>query len=148
MESDIATNEDVDNPNAANPNDESMGGSYDVMASFAKDDDIEMGDPVNATSSGINEEIRAYMDLPMESPSINILLWWAEKAPQFPILSRAARFILSIPASSAAPERNFSTAGYLVSDRRSSLSPSLVEDILVCHGNDEIFKKVAECNED
>lgn len=136
------------NPNSAESHNESMFGNYDVMASFAKDDDVDMEDPVNAVSSSISEEIRAYVDMPAESPSMNALNWWADKGLILLILSKAARFILSIPASSAAPERNFSTAGYVVSDRRSSLSPHTVEDILLCHGNDEIFKKVIGRNEE
>jgi hypothetical protein len=42
----------------------------------------------------------------------SILLWWKLKgAPTFPIMSRVARSVLCIPASSSKLESNFSDAG-------------------------------------
>jgi hypothetical protein len=47
-----------------------------------------------------------------------------------PNLSKVASQILTIPATSANVERSFSAAGQVISERRSSISPDLVDDIL------------------
>ncbi|BBN04075.1 hypothetical protein Mp_3g01670 [Marchantia polymorpha subsp. ruderalis] len=47
-----------------------------------------------------------------------ILLWWKSKASTWPILARAARSILAVPASSAMSENNFSDSGSTVSKKR------------------------------
>lgn len=114
------------------------------MASFAKDDDdVEFENVENTVMASINEEIRIYTGMKTESVTVNVLDWWAINSQQLPTLAKAARFILGIPASSAAPERNFSAADCVVTERRNALSPSTVEDILVCHGNADIKDKIA-----
>lgn len=119
-------------------------GTYDVMESFLKDDDweLEMNTTEQSVLASVNEEIRIYMDMKTEPVAVNVLKWWADNSAQLPTLSKAARFAFSIPASSAAPEREFSTANFVVDDRRSLLSPSNVEDTLICHGNDDLLKIV------
>jgi hypothetical protein len=55
--------------------------------------------------------------------------WWQEKTQQtsFPILSRLALDILSIPAMSADPERLFSSTKLVLSDLRNRLGMDIVE---------------------
>ena len=52
-------------------------------------------------------------------------------ASQFPVLSRLANGIFSIPASSASRERTFSLAGNSVTKKRSQLSSSTVDALMV-----------------
>ena len=63
--------------------------------------------------------------------------WWEKHASEFPNLSQIARIILAnaIPASSAASERDFSTAGFVIQERRTHLNPETVDDILFLHSN-------------
>jgi hypothetical protein len=58
----------------------------------------------------------------------DIQRWWIEERQKrdFPNLSRMALNILSIPAIAADPERLFSSAGLIVTDRRNYL---LIESI-------------------
>lgn len=74
----------------------------------------------------IKDEVEQYKLI--ENPGINcdVLKWWQEHEKELPLLSRLARSILAIPASSAATESNFSTAGYVLSPRRSQLNQDLL----------------------
>ncbi|KAF3840348.1 hypothetical protein F7725_019065 [Dissostichus mawsoni] len=78
--------------------------------------------------------VLAYIDFksPREE-NFDVLSWWKEHATRFPNVAQIACSILSIPASSAASERDFSTAGFVVSERRSQLKPGTVDDILFLH---------------
>lgn len=65
-----------------------------------------------------------------EMNSSDVLEFWSSMADSLPILAKVAFQILAIPASSASVERSFSAAGQVVSERRSNISPDLVNDIL------------------
>lgn len=64
-----------------------------------------------------------------------VLQWWFENAETFPSLARLARCILSIPATSAEPERRFSSAGNALRERRCSMSPITMSKTLFVHDN-------------
>ena len=51
-----------------------------------------------------------------------LLDWWSKREAEYPILSRAVKRILSIPASSAASERTFSITKHQTGPKRSSLT--------------------------
>ena len=59
---------------------------------------------------------------------------------KYPVLSKMAFDILSVPATSVASESTFSTSGRIISDYRSSLAPSQCR-ALVCY-NDWLHAKV------
>ena len=98
----------------------------------------ESGESEDSSSSDecTEDEVSAYTDFksPREE-NFDVLSWWKEHATRFPNVAHIARSILSIPASSAASERDFSTAGFVVSERRSQLKPATVDDILFLHSN-------------
>jgi len=58
------------------------------------------------------------------------LLFWKNYENKFPYLSKLARRLYSIPAISACIERQFSAGGLVLNERRSSLNPDTVNDIL------------------
>ncbi|CAF4039435.1 unnamed protein product [Rotaria sp. Silwood1] len=58
------------------------------------------------------------------------LQFWKDYQNQLPFLSKYARSIFSIPATTTNVEREFSTAGYVLNQRRSSLKPEEVDKIL------------------
>ena len=66
--------------------------------------------------------------------SSDILDWWKLNASNYPILSKMARDILTIPISTVISESAFSTSGRILDAFRSSLSPKTVE-ALVCSQN-------------
>lgn len=64
----------------------------------------------------------------------DILKWWQIHAGRYPILSKLARDILTIPISTVASESAFSAGGRVLDDYRSSLTKDTVE-MLVCGGD-------------
>ena len=77
------------------------------------------------------DEISQYLKLEHRETSANDLFgFWKAIANTLPNLSKVAAQILNIPATSANVERSFSVAEQIISERRSSISPDLVDDIL------------------
>ncbi|WVZ61995.1 hypothetical protein U9M48_011797 [Paspalum notatum var. saurae] len=109
--------------------------------------DIEMGttdnDPlatwdrhvtVRAQSGGeASLELESYLSkVPIRrSDRFNILTWWQMNSSEYPTLSRMARDMLAVPASTVASESAFSTGSRVLSDFRSRMTPETVE-ALVC----------------
>ena len=79
------------------------------------------------------DELSRYlaMDVPKRLLFGNPLNFWREYKEHYPVLSMLARQIHCIPASSSAVERCFSSAGYIVNERRTSLHPDQVDNIMV-----------------
>ena len=65
----------------------------------------------------------------------DILQWWKNNAQILPQLSIIAKQIFAVPASSAPSERCFSSAGFIIQERRSCLKPEIVDAILFLHNN-------------
>lgn len=77
----------------------------------------------------IQKEIQDYVDeiLQFEDPAdFEVLKWWNVHSGRFIHLPKFARFIHSIPASSASSERNFSTCGNIISEKRTNILPETV----------------------
>ncbi|CAF4086103.1 unnamed protein product [Rotaria sordida] len=79
-----------------------------------------------------NDELDKYLRMNIEDiyKQPNPLPFWKHHQHKFPCLSLLARRLFSIPVTSAAVERSFSAAGLAVTERRSSLDPDTVNDIL------------------
>ncbi len=78
------------------------------------------------------DEVQIYLNLTpsKEYDDRDLLGWWSQHEKTIPLLSRLARHVLSIPASS---KRVFSTAGRTLEERRTSLKPSTVDAIIFLH---------------
>ena len=81
----------------------------------------------------IRLEINHFEKIAKPDADSDPLKWWKLYSSQYPTLSLLAKKYLCISASSAASERVFSTAGQIVSKRRSSLKPNKV-NMLVFFG--------------
>nr|XP_027120371.1 zinc finger BED domain-containing protein RICESLEEPER 2-like [Coffea arabica] len=68
--------------------------------------------------------------------NLDVLAWWKGERLRFPILSRMAADILSVPITIVASESTFNAGGRVIDDRRASMSIETVQ-ILLC-GNDWI----------
>ncbi|CAF0780871.1 unnamed protein product [Didymodactylos carnosus] len=79
------------------------------------------------------DELDLYLALKVDKDRlpINPLEFWHENQRTYPILSKVARKIHSIPAATAAVERQFSSAGFVVTERRSSINPEQVDNVLL-----------------
>ena len=60
----------------------------------------------------------------------DILKFWKTMAKFLPSLTKLAFQVLPVPATSASVERSFSAAGQVVFERRSNISPDVVDDIV------------------
>ena len=63
------------------------------------------------------------------------LAWWKLNESYFPLLSRLAKRIMGIPATSVASERVFSTAGDIVTATRSTLRAENVDMLIFIKKN-------------
>ncbi|CAF1438083.1 unnamed protein product [Didymodactylos carnosus] len=79
------------------------------------------------------DELDVYLKLTVDSDILpeNPLKFWHENCATFPVLSKVARKIHSIPATTAAVERTFSAAGLVVTERRCNVNPSQADNILL-----------------
>ncbi|OJJ79077.1 hAT family dimerization domain-containing protein, partial [Aspergillus glaucus CBS 516.65] len=60
----------------------------------------------------------------------NVLDWWRDNAPCFPILSQMACDFLAVPASGVGVENLFSTAWDVCHYCRNRLAPETIEAIM------------------
>ena len=62
--------------------------------------------------------------------NFNILNWWKINSVKLSILSRMARDILAVPATTIASEAAFSVGGRVIDESRSCLLPEIVEALV------------------
>jgi len=99
--------------------------------------------PLNKSSSDIaDEEIALWrmrlQELPSHKNPLNELRRASSVVPWIALLGRK---VLAIPATSAAPERMFSSAGIIMTKKRSRLSCDHLEELIYLH---EVWPKVRE----
>ena len=92
-----------------------------------------------ATTLSIHENLAEELDKFCAEPNIsentNPFEWWAFNKTKYPFVAAVAREYLAIPATSVASERIFSKCGLVCSDRRASLSPQHVEQLVFLSHN-------------
>ena len=79
-------------------------------------------------------ELEGYLlaDTELFHGDVTILTWWKSNAvTRYPRLSRFARSILAIPATSVPSECTFSTSGRVISDYRSSPNAETVQALML-----------------
>ena len=95
------------------------------------DDDqtfISNSTATNHTMDELDKYLKMAIDDQYKVP--NPLIFWHHHQEKFPYLAKLARRLNSIPATSTCVERQFSAGGLLTSERRSSLNPDTVENVL------------------
>lgn len=81
----------------------------------------------------------------MEISSCNdLLLFYKEHSKVFPILTKIARRVFPVPASSASSERVFSVGSMICSAKRSKLLPQKVSDLMLLKLNSKVVAKFKE----
>ena len=95
-------------------------------------EDFESGNVSDEFDNESDDELSKYLEQKMDMESIddNPLTFWYENRFTYPILSRLARSIFSIPATTADVERQFSASGMMISSRRTRLNPEQVNNAL------------------
>ncbi|CAF3901464.1 unnamed protein product [Rotaria sp. Silwood1] len=114
----------------------------------SENDDCSDDDDVKSVEYSLpitkSDELNKYlsMKVDMKQYSFDILEFWQSNADEFPCLSRLAREIHSIPATSAVVERQFSIAGLAFSERRNSLDPEQLDNIICIRAIEKIKGKI------
>lgn len=103
-------------------------------------------EPSKSSFERIRGEIISYREediLPLDSEASDPLLWWKAREDKYPLLSKYAKQLLGIPATSVASERVFSTAGDVVTAQRACLSGDQVDMLVFLKHNiiipDDLF---------
>ncbi|CAF2710518.1 unnamed protein product [Rotaria sp. Silwood2] len=80
-----------------------------------------------------SDELDRYLNFEIDRSKLQSdpLPFWKEHQDKFPCLSRYARSIHSIPATSASVERQFSGAGLIINERRTNLKPEQLDNVLL-----------------
>lgn len=94
----------------------------------------------------LHNEIERYLTLRLslsegseESEGDRVLTWWRNNQASFPTVAKLAQVILSVPATSAEPERRFSIAGNILRERRCSMDPLTMSKTLFIHDNKHLL---------
>ena len=77
-------------------------------------------------------------------PDTDRMTWWEDNGATFPRLRKLARIILPVPISAAPSERNWSSAEYVSSGRRSSTSADTMEATLLVSSNVQTRAKLSD----
>lgn len=88
------------------------------------------------------DEIDRYLLFDIDkSQTIEPLPFWKNHQSKFPYLSKYARSVFSIPATTTNVEREFSTAGWILNERRTCLQPDTVDNILLVRSVEKSLRK-------
>jgi len=102
--------------------------------------DILLGEEVDDDSHDVCEdEVSQYFAEKVVPRDTNPLQWWQMNELRFKHLSKVARSILCVPATSTASERLFSTAGLTVTNLRSCLKPENVDAFVFLNKNFQLL---------
>ena len=78
----------------------------------------------------VEAELNAYTRVQQVPLDTDPLMWWKQHVQEFPRLARMARQHLTVPATSASPERLFSSVGLVKSDLWGSLLDRTLIDVM------------------
>ena len=103
------------------------------------DDDVNCDQLNNDMTNAMRarRELDTYLQLDLtkctysQETNDNPLMFWKEQEFLLPNLAKLSKKLFAIPASSAAVERSFSAAGYTISQRRTNINPSTMNDMML-----------------
>lgn len=78
----------------------------------------------------IEEELLMCLHSEQILPTADPIAWWKKENSRYPQLAMVARRYLAIPCTSVESERLSSSAGDIVTDKRTSLSPETVSCLI------------------
>ena len=81
--------------------------------------------------SPIEKEFRRYEAFSLPDNGVDILQWWKCHENVLPLLSKLAKKVLTVPASSSKSERVFSSSGNFVTSKRNKLAPKKVQNLVI-----------------
>jgi hypothetical protein len=98
----------------------------------------ELSDGAETTS-----ELDRYLkDKTKISKNMNVLTYWKDNKTLYPTLARIAKRVLSIPATNTSVERLFSDSGNTITNRRTRLQTSKVNQLLFIRRNVSLLREL------
>lgn len=98
--------------------------------------------PLELIRSEISREVSQWKLLKrLKESTETSLQWWGRNENAYPYISKLAKQLLCIPASSAASERTFSSSGNTLTKKRNRLDPEMVRELVFLK---DAIDKVAE----
>ena len=91
--------------------------------------------PEKSFLDGVETEVALYKSKPSIALSECPFTWWKERQEDFPLLSKSAKILLCIPATSIPSERMFSTAGDIITAQGAALSGENVDKLIFLKKN-------------
>jgi hypothetical protein len=93
-------------------------------------------EPRLGNQDAVSAEVVKYLKLQNSPRKSNPLIWWDTVGKElFPILHEVAMKMLIVPGTSVPSERVFSTAGGILTKKRSALSDSIAADLIFLKEN-------------
>ena len=84
-------------------------------------------------TNDVTAQFQKYMSEPQIDRNLHPYNWWKNHEHVYPLIAKLARHYLCIPATSAVSERTFSTAGNIVTAKRSCVAPENVNVFVFLH---------------
>lgn len=101
------------------------------LSSYFKKPSAPTGQGTSKPSrASIDLELSMYLQTPDLDSEKDPLQWWRQRELNFPLVAKLAKKYLCIPATSSPSERVFSTAGNIVTCKRSCLKPETVDQLV------------------
>ncbi|CAI5682133.1 unnamed protein product [Oreochromis niloticus] len=98
----------------------------------------DVGAPPKSLSATAEEEVKRYQEVTPLALTEDPLSWWKSHEEVYPFLATLAKRYLCIPGTSVSAERVFSTAGDIVTAKRSTLTSEHVDQLLFLCKNADI----------
>jgi len=76
------------------------------------------------------DEVKMYALMGRPDGETDALTWWSRRESSYPRLAKVAKKFFSIQASSSESERIFSVAGGILTEKRNSINPESVGDLV------------------
>ncbi|CAF1093959.1 unnamed protein product [Adineta ricciae] len=94
--------------------------------------EYEAGNLSDEYDAAEDDEVEKYLSMFIDPELLvdNPLIFWKANQNNLPLLSKLARMVHSIPATTTAVEREFSGGGLVMNERRSSINPDNLNNIL------------------
>ncbi|CAF3313788.1 unnamed protein product [Rotaria sp. Silwood2] len=114
----------------------------DDVIDVSKSDDDSSGSEEFGHKVLPPDELARYLSMELDKSKLssNPLDFWKQHRELLPVLSILARKIHCIPASSAAVEKCFSSTGFIVNERWTSLHPEQIDNIIVLRSMENLKK--------
>lgn len=98
----------------------------------------DVGAPPKSLSATAEEEVKRYQEVTSLALTEDPLSWWKSHEEVYPFLATLSKRYLCIPGTSVSAERVFSTAGDIVTAKRSTLTSEHVDQLFFLSKNADI----------